>query len=141
MTRASPRIRTKALTPVLHYQVRLRSMSFTAHNILNLSLRAGDANVDSAGALPELPNAPKYPCPHLSDEEVAQYLEPLYQKSWYIGLRVSKWNRQLRTPLVLAKKMDFLTFDDALKYADQLSQVVRAENVRHLVIDNGLLTY
>ncbi|TCD65341.1 hypothetical protein EIP91_002779 [Steccherinum ochraceum] len=86
------------------------------------------SGVHSAQTLPELPDAPKYPCPHLSDEEVVKYLQPLYARSWYLGLQVVKWNGQLRTPLVLAKKMDFLTYDDSLKFAGDLSGIVKSEN-------------
>lgn len=86
--------------------------------------------------LPELPEAPKYPCPHLTDEEVAQYLIPLYERSWYLGARMIKWNGELRIPLVLAKKMDFLTYNDALCYLNELSAVVREENVSPILSDS-----
>ncbi|KAI0729237.1 hypothetical protein C8Q72DRAFT_794696 [Fomitopsis betulina] len=32
-----------------------------------------------------LPEAPKYPCPYLSQEEITKYLAPLYDQGWRIG--------------------------------------------------------
>ncbi|KAH8107725.1 hypothetical protein BXZ70DRAFT_912325 [Cristinia sonorae] len=92
-----------------------------------LDVYASGDSIKTVRDLPPLPKAPKYPCPHLTDEEVVQYLEPLYNLSWYLGVRAMKWNGQIRIPLVLAKKMDFLTFDDALKFTNELSEIVKTE--------------
>jgi len=35
-------------------------------------------------ALPPVPEAPGYPCPYLSDEEIATYLVPLYAFGWFV---------------------------------------------------------
>ncbi|KAI0359947.1 hypothetical protein OH77DRAFT_1419322 [Trametes cingulata] len=34
--------------------------------------------------LPELPSAPPYPCPFLTDEEIVTYLVPLYSRGWSV---------------------------------------------------------
>lgn len=46
-----------------------------------------DAVAERRGFLPlmPLPEAPKYPCPYLSQEEITKYLAPLYDQGWRIG--------------------------------------------------------
>lgn len=46
-----------------------------------------DAEAQARGILPltPLPEAPKYPCPYLSEEEITKYLSPLYEQGWRIG--------------------------------------------------------
>ncbi|KAI0833394.1 hypothetical protein BC628DRAFT_1343492 [Trametes gibbosa] len=34
--------------------------------------------------LPDLPDAPPYPCPFLTDEQIATYLTPLYARAWSV---------------------------------------------------------
>ena len=40
-----------------------------------------------------------------------------------------QWNGEIRVPLVLTKKMDFLSYQDALKFHSEVSDIIRAENV------------
>jgi len=46
--------------------------------------------------LPRLPDAPKYPCPYLNDEEISTYLVPLYARGWSIGS--SDYDRDSQLP-------------------------------------------
>jgi len=58
--------------------------------------READAKARGLLPLPPLPNAPNYPCPYLTKEEIVRYLSPLYQQGWFIGS--SEFTKDKRLP-------------------------------------------
>ncbi|CAL1706629.1 unnamed protein product [Somion occarium] len=91
--------------------------------------------------LQQIPEKPKYPCPHLSDEEVETYLFPLYARLWSITQCDIEWNGALRKPLMLSKTMVFPSFTAAMGFAKDLVHKIEAEEHHpRLTIDNNRVT-
>lgn len=91
-----------------------------------------DAQLDSTPPLPALPAAPRYPCPYLTDEEISQYLMPLYCRAWFVGS--SEWLRDYnqapnRSSPELVKTFHFHEHEHAVKFVDQVEVIHSSENV------------
>lgn len=82
--------------------------------------------------LPPLPAKPKYPCPHLSDEEVMTYLAPLYLRGWGVIRKKTAVHGTTKRPLFLIKKFSFKSFDHLMLFVNDMVQVIQNENVRVL---------
>ncbi|KAI0951335.1 hypothetical protein AcW1_008402 [Taiwanofungus camphoratus] len=90
-----------------------------------------DAQLDSTPPLPALPAAPRYPCPYLTDEEISQYLMPLYCRAWFVGS--SEWLRDYnqapnRSSPELVKTFHFHEHEHAVKFVDQVEVIHSSEN-------------
>lgn len=82
--------------------------------------------------LPSTPDKPKYPCPHLLDEEVEQYLFPLYARDWSLTRCDIKWHDVPRRPFMLSKTIAFPTFSAAVEFVKDLEPKVEDEQVCHV---------
>jgi len=87
-----------------------------------------------ANKLPEKPEKPPYPCPHLSDEEVETYLFPLYERGWGVYTkRPLRTDKGSTTPsLMLAKDISFVWHFPLVDFLTTLNVLVKQENVRDL---------
>jgi hypothetical protein len=85
--------------------------------------------------LPEKPEKPPYPCPHLSDKEVETYLFPLYERGWGVftknPLRTGKASSA--PSLMLAKDISFVWHFPLVDFLTTLNVLVKQENVRDLL--------
>jgi hypothetical protein len=81
--------------------------------------------------LPEKPVAPPYPCGHLSDGEVSEYLFPLYERDWGVYSKLPI-NGKPGT-LMLAKDISFVWHYPIVDFVNQLHIVAKQENVRSLL--------
>lgn len=82
-------------------------------------------------ALPEKPSKPSYPCPHLSNEEVATYLFPLYERGWGIFTRAPVRTNEGAGPpsLMLARDISFVWHFPLVDFLTTLNVLVKQENV------------
>ncbi|KAH9850311.1 hypothetical protein C2E23DRAFT_321367 [Lenzites betulinus] len=81
--------------------------------------------VPNAAELPELPDAPRYPCPFLTDEQIATYLVPLYARVWCV--RGS--NPDLGKPAPeLVKNFSFLTPEKLDEFRRDVAEVTQSED-------------
>ncbi|KAK7692466.1 hypothetical protein QCA50_004091 [Cerrena zonata] len=87
--------------------------------------------------LPSLPDKPKYPCPHLVDEEVEQYLFPLYARLWSLTRCEIEWNGVPRTPFMLSKTIEFPTFSSGLEFVKDIEQKIEEEQHHPKIIIDG----
>lgn len=73
--------------------------------------------------LPEKPAQEGYPCPHLTDKQVAEYLFPLYERGW--GIYTKLPSDEKPASLMLAKSITFLwhyPLVDLLQHLHSLSK-------------------
>ncbi|KAH9930054.1 uncharacterized protein B0H18DRAFT_995014 [Fomitopsis serialis] len=85
--------------------------------------REREANAKARGLLPlpPLPDAPNYPCPYLTKEEIVQYLSPLYQQGWFIGS--SEFTADKRLP-----RGDDVARSSGVGFAESVGSVQTAED-------------
>ncbi|KAG8799719.1 TRAPP subunit bet5 [Serendipita sp. 398] len=76
--------------------------------------------------LPELPAKPRYPCKHLSDDEVKHYLRPLYERGWGIFTRLPNQEHPVPT-LQLARDIHFIWHFALLEFIRELNVITAAE--------------
>lgn len=84
--------------------------------------------------LPEPPSKPPYPCPHLSDEEVATYLKPLYTRAWSLVRKKTSFQAATRRPLFLMKRFTFKSFDHTMAFVNDVAEAVGKEGVSSLSV-------
>ncbi|KAL7279140.1 hypothetical protein ACG7TL_006980 [Trametes sanguinea] len=83
--------------------------------------------------LPQLPPAPPYPCPFLTDEEIKIYLFPLYERGWTV--HPSQTAKKPAPELV--KRFEFDPHSAALQsFLDDINSVTEGEN-HHATLDIG----
>jgi hypothetical protein len=86
--------------------------------------------VPPQNVLPEKPTTPPYPCGHLSDKEVADYLFPLYKRDWGIYSKLPMNGKP--ATLMLAKDITFVWHYPIVDFVNQLHIIAKQENVRRL---------
>lgn len=74
--------------------------------------------------LPPLPQASSYPCPVITQDELIQYLVPLYERQWRVVI--------LNHVAGLQRKVRLLKYKDVLEFVNELSQYAISEIVRSL---------
>ena len=77
--------------------------------------------------LPELPSAPPYPCPFLTDEDVQTYLLPLYPRGWTV--QPSKTGDDNKRAPELVKAFAFENSSQLEEFLRKATDVTNAENV------------
>ncbi|KAI9057308.1 hypothetical protein FKP32DRAFT_1598400 [Trametes sanguinea] len=87
----------------------------------------------SASELPQLPPAPAYPCPFLTDEEIKHYLIPLYERGWTV--QPSQTAKKPAPELV--KRFEFESNSTSLKgFLEDINDVTEGEN-HHAALSTG----
>ncbi|KAI0705793.1 hypothetical protein C8T65DRAFT_652761 [Cerioporus squamosus] len=75
---------------------------------------------------PELPPAPPYPCPFLTDQEIHTYLTPLYRRTWTI--QPSKPEQVKKPAPELVKRFTFASVRDVRKFLSRVMRIQASEN-------------
>lgn len=95
------------------------------------SLRASMSSKFILADLPDLPPAPRYPCPHLTNEDITQYVRPLVPHGWTIAV----WDgpRGLKEPSEhvpeLMKQFNFDSQAEGEVFAADAKEIWEKENV------------
>ncbi|KAI0649202.1 hypothetical protein C8Q79DRAFT_498317 [Trametes meyenii] len=76
--------------------------------------------------LPDLPRAPPYPCPFLTEEETDTYLEPLYARAWVSQDYESSHKSTLTKEL--AKRFTFPDTQALGRFLQDLKVITDSEN-------------
>lgn len=76
--------------------------------------------------LPTPPQAPRYPCQHLSEAQLEQYLKPLYDRGWGIHSRLPMDDIPTTT-FMLAKSIKFIWNFALVEFLGKLHPVVQRE--------------
>ncbi|KZT73564.1 hypothetical protein DAEQUDRAFT_662081 [Daedalea quercina L-15889] len=111
-------------------------------------LQQEEAEVKAQGLkpLPSLPEAPKYPCPYLTEQEIAMYLQPLYEQGWFIGssefMKDKRLGREVEYAPQLVKIFRFSPThpehrEALLAFMESVSQMQTAENHHCNVLVDG----
>ncbi|TFK84083.1 hypothetical protein K466DRAFT_589212 [Polyporus arcularius HHB13444] len=75
---------------------------------------------------PELPPAPRYPCPFLTEEEINTYLTPLYRRSWTV--QPSSHGPTKKAAPELVKRFDFSSGSQVGEFLERVGWVQESEN-------------
>jgi hypothetical protein len=78
-------------------------------------------------ALPELPSSPRYPCPHLTSDEVQNYLGPLYARGWGVYTKIPTQDKP--ASLMLAKDVSFVWHFPLEEFLIVLNALIKKEKV------------
>lgn len=111
----------------------LRDWTCTTPGLLTALLDSSTVGPD----FPELPPAPSFPCPFITDEEIATYLPPLYARGWTVQPSDPKAAKKPAPELV--KRFVFSAHEtlEAFLHLDLLditeSENVRDDNLTHTV--------
>lgn len=87
--------------------------------------------------IPRLPGQPEYPVQQITDEELREYIIPLYSRKWSIHYT---WKRPIMTKenwykcAVLHKGFEFATFESTMDFVEEVSRLAQIENVSLLYI-------
>ncbi|RPD61222.1 hypothetical protein L226DRAFT_534866 [Lentinus tigrinus ALCF2SS1-7] len=76
--------------------------------------------------LPDLPPAPSYPCPFLTDEEIMTYLDPLYLKSWTV--QASNPGQSKNPAPELVKRFEFSSQPPLHLFLNAVNEIESKEN-------------
>jgi hypothetical protein len=79
--------------------------------------------------IPSLPEqSSEYPTPHITDEDLKTYVEPLYSLYWGIILP-AKYNSGSSTVAQLGRVFKFNDFATAVDFIQDVAAIARSENV------------
>ncbi|KAM5530883.1 hypothetical protein V8D89_015468 [Ganoderma adspersum] len=81
-----------------------------------------------------LPDAPLYPCPFLTDEEIQTYLAPLYVRCWTVQPSTPRDRNKAAPELV--KTFAFSSNQELDQFLQRVDDITRSEN-HHAVLEES----
>lgn len=82
--------------------------------------------------IPPLPRWPSYPAPQITDQDLKDYIIPLYSRRWFINYFFKKGFLQSRTwhkSATLCRIFDFPTLEATVDFVTRVAKVSQVEDV------------
>ncbi|KZV93403.1 transcriptional coactivator/pterin dehydratase [Exidia glandulosa HHB12029] len=106
--------------PVVSRSARPAARQFSAARVLSQSPAPSVGPSRPLKPLPSLPPAPPYPCPLITQEELDEYLIPLYDHDWRVAVKDNLFGLQ--------RRINITKYKFVLEFVNELAEYAKAES-------------